>query len=107
MTATMKKFVLFYYGHPQLSSPEEMQAHRGRWEKWAASLGDAIVEKGVPVHATKTVTQSGAKDSKAEVPLTGYTVVQARSMEEAVEMTRKCPFVEDGGRMDVAEAMSM
>lgn len=103
----MKKFVLFYYGHPKFSSPEEGKAHMKRWEKWATSLGDAIVEKGIPVGATKTVTQTEAKDNKAAEALTGYTVVQAESMEDAVAMTKKCPFVEDGGRMDVAEAMSM
>lgn len=103
----MKKFVLFYYGHPKFSSPEEAKEHKKRWENWAASLGDAIVEMGVPVGATKTVTQKEAKDNKAAEALTGYTVVQARNMEAAVEMIKKCPFVEDGGRMDVAEAMSM
>lgn len=103
----MRKFVLFYYGSPQFASAEEAQAHRKRWEKWAAALGDAIVEKGIPVGATRSVTRSGAQDTKTELPLTGYTVVQAASMEEAVAMTKKCPFVEDGGRMDVAEAMSM
>lgn len=103
----MKKFVLFYYGHPKFSTPEEGKAHMKRWEKWAVSLGDAIVEKGTPVGATKTVTQAEAKDNNAAEALTGYTVVQAESMEEAVAMTKKCPFVEDGGRMDVAEAMSM
>ncbi len=103
----MKKFVLFYYGHPKFSSPEDGQAHQKRWKEWATALGDAIVEMGVPVGATKTVTQSGAKDNKADAPLTGYTVVQAKTMDDAVAMTKKCPFVEDGGRMDVAEAMSM
>ena len=103
----MKKFVLFYYGHPKFSSPEEGQAHKKRWAEWAKSLGDAMVEMGVPVGATKTVTKTGAKDNAVDVPLTGYTVVQAKSMEDAVAMTKKCPFVEDGGRMDVAEAMSM
>lgn len=103
----MRKFVLFYYGSPQFASAEEAQAHRKRWEKWAAALGSAIVEKGIPVGATRSVTRSGAQDAKTELPLTGYTVVQAASMEEAVAMTKKCPFVEDGGRMDVAEAMSM
>lgn len=103
----MKKFVLFYYGHPKFSSTEEAEAHKKKWADWVASLGDAIVEMGVPVGATKTVTQTGAKDNKAAEALTGYTVVQAESMEAAVEMTKKCPFVEDGGRMDVAEAMSM
>lgn len=103
----MKKFVLFYYGHPKFSSPEEGKAHQKKWKEWADSLGDAIVEMGVPVGATKTVTQTGSKDNKAEEALTGYTVVQAENMEAAVEMTKKCPFVEDGGRMDVAEAMSM
>lgn len=53
------------------------------------------------------MTKTGAKENTAEVPLTGYTVVQAKSMEDAVAMTKRCPYVEDGGRMDVAEAMSM
>ena len=103
----MKKFVLFYYGMPKFSSPEKAQAHKKKWGEWAAALGDAIVEMGVPVGATKTVTKTGAKENAAEVPLTGYTVIQAKSMEDAVAMTKRCPYVEDGGRMDVAEAMSM
>ena len=33
----MKKFVLFYYGHPKFSSPEEGQAHQKRWKEWATA----------------------------------------------------------------------
>lgn len=103
----MKKFVLFYYGVPKFSTPDEALAGKKRWEAWAESLGSALVETGVPVGATRTVTRDGAKDSAAEVPLIGYTVVQANSIEDAIAMAKQCPFVEDGGRMDVAEAMPM
>ena len=37
----------------------------------------------------------------------GYTLIQAENLDQAVAYTKECPFVKDGGAMSVHEVMNM
>ncbi len=102
----MKKFILAYYGQPNFTSAEEAKKHQELWKEWAAELGDAIVNPGTPAKPGKVVTKDSVTDTEAGA-FNGYTVVQAESLEQAVEYTQKCPFIVDGGTMSVHEAVEM
>ena len=78
------------------------------WRSWMQSLGKSIVDPGVPLRAPKTVSLSGVKDGSISKTsrLTGYSVVEAANIEDAIEMAKTCPHLHFG-TIDVAEVMKM
>jgi transcription antitermination factor NusG len=84
----MKKFVLFTIGFTQ-PTPEVMQP----WMEWFKSINDNIVEQ-VGLINGKEVTQNGTKELEMDKDaITGYLVIEAENMEEALEIAKRCPAV--------------
>jgi len=102
----MKDYVFIYYGEPKFRSREEGAKYMERWKAWAGSLGKALINPVVPFKRVTTVSSSSVSDNNSSNRLTGYSVVQADSMDAAIEMARGCPHLEHG-TVDVAEAMEM
>ena len=75
------------------------------WKNWMAEMGGAVADVGNPVGMSKTVTSSGVEDNGGSNPLSGYTLVNADTIEEAVEMAKGCPIIASGGSVEVAEAI--
>jgi hypothetical protein len=57
------------------------------WMKWMDKNKKSIVDGGAPLGKTKRVDAKGASDIKNEVG--GYSIVQARSHNDAVKMFGK------------------
>jgi hypothetical protein len=101
----MPKYVIAYRGEPQFGSPQEGAAHMAKWKAWIGGLGDAVVNPGTPLAKGKLVSSRGVSDIGAD-RLTGFSMVMADSMDAALELARRCPFV-DHGTVEVAEVMEM
>ena len=96
----MKKFVIFHYGYED-PTPEIM----GAWSKWFESIGDKMVDPGSPLGPGKEISPSGTKDLPVgKDSLTGYTVINAKSLDEAEKIAKGCPMI---ASIRVYEAMSM
>ena len=84
----MNRFVLLHYG---FETPT--QKIMDGWNRWFTSIADQTVEN-VGLNPGVEVTESGiaelAFDREA---LTGYTVIEVDSMEDAVRIARDCPFI--------------
>jgi hypothetical protein len=78
-----------------------------KWQAWSAGLGDAVIDPGMPVGPSKTVSANGVADDGGSNPLSGITVLQAETIEAACEMAKACPHVDIGGTIEVAQAMDM
>jgi len=103
----MPKFVLAYHGAPQFKNKEDGANHMVAWRNWMQGLGDAVIDPGVPVGTSKTVSSTGVEDGGGSNPLAGITIVQADTMDAAVNMALACPHIDAGGTIEVAEAMNM
>ena len=103
----MPKFVLAYHGAPKFKSKEEGMAHMVAWREWSQGMGDAVVDPGMPVGVSKSITADGVEDGGGSNPLSGITIIQADTMEAAIELARPCPHVSAGGSIEIAEAMDM
>lgn len=56
----------------------------------------------------KIVSADGVSVATGVGAITGYTIVEAGSMDEALEMAKECPYIEmSGGSLTVAELMKM
>ncbi len=103
----MKKFILAYYGQPKHASAEEAKAGYEAWKQWAADLGERLIVPGAPAKPGKNVSQNGVTDTDPDTGLSGYTIYESETLEEAVEVAKKCPHVSDGAMMAVHELVEM
>jgi hypothetical protein len=97
----MKKFMFLYQG---IWDPSDKQM-RDSWTDWFAEIGDSIVDSGNPFGDGREVTNDGARDLPLEPgSTTGYTIVEAESMDDAEKLLANCPIITS---VRVYEAMSM
>ena len=96
----MKKFVIFHYGF-ETPTPQIMEA----WNKWFASIGNKIVDPGSPLGPGREISSSGTKAlPMGSDSLTGYTVINADSIDAAEQIAKGCPMITS---VRIYEAMSM
>jgi hypothetical protein len=88
-------------------SPEEGAKMMGKWKAWVGSLGDAMVNPGTPLGNSKTVSSSAITNGGGPNPLSGYSILEADSIDAAAEVAKGSPHVEFGGTIEVAEVMEM
>ena len=102
----MAQFGLLYVGEPQFSSPEEGQANSQKYMEWLNGLGDAIVNRGIPMGPPTRVTADGASSEERADRLTGLTIVEADDMDAAIDMAKACPYI-DAAALDVVQIFEM
>ncbi len=103
----MSNYIIAYHGGNMPESPEEGAKQKAKWKAWVDGLGAAVVNPGTPLGKSRIVSSGGVSDDGGPDPMMGFTVVEADSMDAALEMAKGCPHVEFGGTLEVAEVMEM
>ncbi len=103
----MPKFILAYHGKPDIQSKEDGAAHMVAWKAWSQGLGDAVVDPGMPVGMSKTITSTGVEENGGSNPLSGITIIQAETMDDAIAMAAGCPHLSGTGTIEIAQAIEM
>jgi hypothetical protein len=102
----MAKFVYVYTGGQAASTPQEQEAVLGKWMAWFGELGSAVKDAGNAFGPSATVRADGevlGTGGKA----TGYSIVEADSLESATRLAKGSPILHDGGSVVVYEALEM
>ncbi len=103
----MAQYIMTYLGGNPPATPEDGQKHFARYKEWLTSLGDAAVSPANPIKSTHTVNPDGTVTEGGTSSMSGYTVIEADSMETALSHAKRCPFLEIGGSLEVSELMKM
>ena len=103
----MSEFIFTYHGGAKPSSPEEGAASMKKWKIWAENLGEALINPGSPVGATKIIGVSGLLDQVSSNPISGFSILKADNMEKAIELLKDCPHLDFGGTLELSEIMKM
>ncbi len=103
----MSKYVIVYLGGDQPSSPEEGKQHMSKYMDWLSSLGDSAVSPANPLKNTSTVNSDGSITTGGTTSMSGFTIIEADSMEAALLIAKDCPFLDIGGSLEVSELMQM
>jgi hypothetical protein len=104
----MTKFVLVYTGGGMPESEEESAKVMAAWGAWYGGLGEAILDGGNPFGASKSVTADGVNDGPVSNPSpTGYTIIEADSLDDAVAKVKGHPHLGYGGQVSVFETLEM
>lgn len=90
------------------ADPEEQEKIMADWGAWYGKLGDTITDGGAPFGASKNLTASGVGDGAlGDNPATGYTVIEADSLDAAVEACNDHPHLKHQGQVQVFECIDM
>jgi hypothetical protein len=109
----MNKYMLILFDRKDAyeeMSPEEMQKEIEMHMKWIEELGDHF-DSGEALHpesksisgTNKVVTDGPFIESKELVG--GFYILNASTIEEAVELSKRCPILKLGGSIEVREVM--
>lgn len=115
----MSQFLYLYRIDPSARqsamSPERAQQSMQRWMAWMKELearghlkdrGQPLENGGKVVRGQhKTVTDGPYAEAKDLVG--GFTLVEADSIDHAVELSRGCPILDGGGSVEVRPVMKM
>ena len=101
----MPKYTLAYVGGSQPSSPEEGQQVMAAWMSWMGGLGEALIDGGAPFSGSTALSSSGQGDASSG--LTGYSILQADSLDDAVAKSQGCPHIGAGGTIEIYEQHDM
>ena len=104
----MPKYVFAYHGGSMPETEAAQAEAMAAWGTWFGSLGDVVIDGGNPTGASKTVGANGSvSDGGGGNPLSGYSLINAASIDDAVKHAKDCPILKVGGSVEVAEAIDM
>ena len=100
----MPRYLFVYHGGRAPESEEAGKQAMAAWMQWFESMGADVVDSGNPVGQSTTVQADGrvVRDGGAN-PATGYGVVEARDLDDAIAKAKGCPILSSGGSVEVAE----
>jgi len=111
----MTEFGYFYRGYEAPASPEDMQKKTAKWMTWfkdlsekgyVKSLGEPLQPIGKVVKGEKKQVTDGPYAEAKDV-IGGYSIIMARNIDHALELSLGCPIFEDGGSVEVRPIAQM
>ena len=103
----MPQYIITYLGGDKPSGSEEAKQHLARYREWLSSLGDSAVSPANPLKNTSTLHSDGSVTKGGMTTMSGYTIIEADSMEAALSIAKVCPFLDVGGSLEVSELAEM
>jgi hypothetical protein len=105
----MAKYMVIYTGGMGMgASPEEQQKIMAEWGAWYGKMGAAVVDGGSPFGEAKSLKGSGIEAGPlSATPPTGYTVIDADSLDAAAAACEDHPHLNHGGQVQVFTCIDM
>jgi len=111
----MSEFVYLYRGGERMPGPpDRMQQQMQKWMTWLKELTEKghVTDPGHPLERSGKLVKGGAAVTDGPFAETkdvvgGYTIVNARDLDQAVELTSGCPIFEVGGAVEVRPIQKM
>jgi hypothetical protein len=110
----MSQFLYLYRGGDSSGTPEMMQQSMQKWMAWMQDLGakGKLKDQGNPLEAggkvvkKKTAITDGPFAEAKDI-IGGYTLVEAKDIDEAASLAAGCPIFDNGGFVEVRPIMAM
>jgi hypothetical protein len=104
----MPTYLVTYHGNGGVPpNPEAREQAMAAFGAWVVSVGDAMVDPGAPLAASKSVSSTGSHDGPASGSIGGYTLLQAADLDAAVGLVAEHPFISRGGTLQVSEPANL
>ena len=111
----MSEFLYVYRGGNRAAlSPEQMQQVMQKWVAWMEGLASKghLKDRGHPLEAGGKLV-SGHSKNVTDGPYAekdfvgGYSLIEARDLAQATELSKGCPIFERDGSVEVRPIMQM
>ena len=104
----MANYLLLYSGGGMPETEAAQKAVMTEWENWFGKLGGALVDGGNPfTPQAKTITKDGKVSDGSGGPMpSGYSILKANSLDEAVGLAKGCPVLKGGATIMVFETFN-
>jgi len=111
----MSEFVFLYRGGDRSGSPEQMQQLLQKWMAWFKGLAENghLKDRGQPLERAGKLVKGGKKTvmdgpfAEAKDVVGGYTLIEARDLDEAIELSKGCPILQREGMVEVRPVMKL
>ena len=111
-----RKFMLIFRGGAvarESVSPSQLQAHVAKWYAWSDELarqgrhnaGTPLDSPGATVRGRDRVVTDGPYAESKDL-VTGSMVIEAGSLQDAIEVARTCPTYEFEGSVEVRPVLN-
>jgi hypothetical protein len=98
----MAKYLFLYSAPPSVTheqwqpSPQEMQATFAQWKAWKEKFKAQVVDVGDGLKPAAARLKNGEVTDgpfpEAKEIVNGYSVIEAKSLQEAIAVARECPI---------------
>ena len=88
-------------------SKEEGERVMQAWIGWFGKLGASVVDGGNPVGKSTTVKNGSVIGDGGTNPVSGYSIIEASSADDAVAKAKGCPIIAAGGSVGSAAIFLM
>lgn len=104
----MSTYVLLYSGGTQPVTEADRKTTTNEWLEWYRKLDKAVIDQGNPfTPMAKNISADGSiHDGPIGTLASGYTIIQAMSLDQAVQLAKSCPGLKRGTRISVYETFS-
>ena len=111
----MSEYVFLYRGGEAGRSPERIQQSMQKWMAWFKDLAEKghVKNQGQPLELVGKLVK-GSKKSVVDGPFAeakdvigGYSIIEAKDLDEAGELSKGCPILEVEGAVEVRPVMQL
>ena len=104
----MAKYLITYTGGsgPESMTEEQTAEVMAAWNAWYGDLGEAVVDFGNPTGASKVIVPGGVV-SDGGPGITGYSLINADSLDDAAGACRNHPHLAAGGTITIHETFEV
>jgi hypothetical protein len=103
----MADYVLLYSGGSMPETEAEQAAVMQAWTSWFQTMGPALKDGGNPFTGqAKTISGDGSITDGA-ASASGYSIIEADSLDAAVDLAKGCPVLQGGAKVAVYETFKV
>jgi hypothetical protein len=99
----MPAFLLAFHGGRALTEADDDSLNSDAWYDWMSGIEDALIDAGNPTHDSRIVSADGSVSDAGSNRISGYSIVAAMTMDDALAIARTCPILLEGGTVEVSE----
>ncbi len=104
----MTDYLLLYSGGKMPEGEAEQAEVMKAWDAWMTKLGPGLKDGGNPfTPQAKTIDKAGKVSDGAAAKASGYSVIQADSLDGAVKLASECPVLQGGASIQVFETFEV
>jgi hypothetical protein len=103
----MADYLLLFSGGSMPETEEEQAAVMQAWTSWFETLGPALKDGGNPFTGQAKSISSDGSITDGAGPASGYSILEADSLDAAVDLAKGCPVLQGGASISVYETFKV